>query len=280
LVHGFDFFTITNNEAAGILRIGGFEAGDEKISQGANGDIARLTFRALENANTELGLMNLKDDLKPLDEEEILNETENQEVDQTPESLSISSESDTSGQNTDQNTEPQENSETAPFLYSANRKTVVNKTVVKQNMGHTEKPLGFKATEQIVQNITEHTNNSPLKTGQHGKKTGKPDPQKISTNIKEPSLLPSSQQTYPLEIISAIQQVNSLILSNIAAIQQNNALIQANASALKNINNHKYETKTLIIIMGSILLIMLFMSVVLVLILKKLTGLRNSIAPV
>jgi hypothetical protein len=66
LTTNFDFFNVNNPEVPVdglILRIGGFEAGDDKIPAGASGTICTLTFEVIGVKDALLGLKGLVDDV-------------------------------------------------------------------------------------------------------------------------------------------------------------------------------------------------------------------------
>jgi hypothetical protein len=63
LVSGFDFFN-ANNASPGVVRIGGFVAGAGRISEGAGGTVASLTFDVVGHDDCRIRLAQLKDDIK------------------------------------------------------------------------------------------------------------------------------------------------------------------------------------------------------------------------
>ncbi|VEN75120.1 exported hypothetical protein [Candidatus Desulfarcum epimagneticum] len=67
LTTNFDVFAVTNNAEAGVLRIGGIEAGNHIISKGSSGSIVILDFDVVGNLepDTKLRFQGLKDDLNP-----------------------------------------------------------------------------------------------------------------------------------------------------------------------------------------------------------------------
>jgi len=65
LVENFDYFEAFNPET-GIVRVGGFEAGEDTIPTGANGDVIYLNFNVIEceqGSKYTLDLQKLKDDI-------------------------------------------------------------------------------------------------------------------------------------------------------------------------------------------------------------------------
>jgi hypothetical protein len=62
LLEGFDFKQV-NVPSAGVLRLGGFEAGGDSIVAGANGALVKLTFNVIGEQDHPLPLSALKDDI-------------------------------------------------------------------------------------------------------------------------------------------------------------------------------------------------------------------------
>ena len=62
LLEGFDFKQV-NVPSAGVLRLGGFEAGGDRIVAGANGALVKLTFNVISDQGHPLPLSALKDDI-------------------------------------------------------------------------------------------------------------------------------------------------------------------------------------------------------------------------
>ena len=65
-MENFDFFDCNPFPADGFLRIGGFEAGEDKIPAGDSGDVVYLNFdvgECIAGSSSMLDLQELKDDL-------------------------------------------------------------------------------------------------------------------------------------------------------------------------------------------------------------------------
>lgn len=62
LLEGFDFKDV-NVPETGVLRLGAFEAGGDKIVQAASGAVAKITFNVIGDQNHSLPLSQLKDDV-------------------------------------------------------------------------------------------------------------------------------------------------------------------------------------------------------------------------
>lgn len=62
LVSGFDFFN-ANNASPGIVRTGGFVAGDGGISRGERGTLLSLSFNVVGHDDCQVRLVKLKDDI-------------------------------------------------------------------------------------------------------------------------------------------------------------------------------------------------------------------------
>jgi len=63
LVRDYDFLN-ANNASPGIVRVGGFVAGEGKIIQGESGSMMSLTFEIVGHDDCQLSLAQLKDDFK------------------------------------------------------------------------------------------------------------------------------------------------------------------------------------------------------------------------
>jgi hypothetical protein len=62
MVKKFDMFDV-NKIRAGLLRVGGIEAGKDLIQAGKSGEIFRLRFEVIAQGNQTLQLVKLKDDI-------------------------------------------------------------------------------------------------------------------------------------------------------------------------------------------------------------------------
>ncbi len=63
LVQGFSSFNVVNTDF-GVVRIGGFDIGNNKITKGASGSLVYLTFEVVGYNNSEMKIIKLLDDLK------------------------------------------------------------------------------------------------------------------------------------------------------------------------------------------------------------------------
>ena len=179
LVENFDFFKITNNKENGIVRIGGFEAGLDKIAKGTTGNIAVLNFEILENTsntdntsntndNINLDLTNLKDDLNPLLSKDEIPEN-NQENPKTETQIQSNLQNNTSNL-LDKNNQSVINTNTSDLSKNTNNSIFSGNKSISLNSKETQNNnLSVKETTNINSNtdfIANNENIPPVKTTQ------------------------------------------------------------------------------------------------------------------
>ena len=179
LVENFDFFKITNNKENGIVRIGGFEAGLDKIAKGTTGNIAVLNFEVLENTsntdntsntndNINLDLTNLKDDLNPLLSKDEIPEN-NQENPKTETQIQSNLQNNTNNL-LDENNQSVINTNTSDLSKNTNNSIFSGNKSISLNSKETQNNnLSVKETTNINSNtdfIANNENIPPVKTTQ------------------------------------------------------------------------------------------------------------------
>jgi hypothetical protein len=271
LVQNFDFFAVTNNEGAGVLRIGGFEAGADIIAKGATGNIAKLSFEVIENANvenTQLDFANLKDDLKPLSEDDTdktnqsnldnTDETnENNDDQNNTEDPSIIDEADTL-QNLSSNSHKKNNENS---LLPIEEEFKVDSTAIASekvqndlnnpsnidsyyNSNENSKITGFKATEEVFQNTSKYKTDRNKNLKKYNPNLLKKQVKQINlqTNNKADSANSISDNLFILDIMSRIEQANALLI-------ENNKLMEKIALDMKEIKKNNYQNKIILFIL-------------------------------
>jgi hypothetical protein len=282
LVQAFDFFNVTNNQDSAVVRIGGFEAGGDRILKGATGTIAQLSFELIGTAEydtVQTNFANLKDDLNPLllNEDEEKNQeqsedgTENQPDTDDSEDTDVGSltanaelDSDFDSKNTEENdptnqeetlvdTADPDVADTADTGHHELHQDDINDTV--DNLKK-RSASGFEIAKETIETIPEYSDkysdaDSTSKTGKQKKtKTARQNkktktPKEKVKNKKAPAASLQKDNKYISDLISCIMQTN-------ASIEKNNILMQKLMRENKNIKKDSLETKNMILVLALI----------------------------
>jgi len=164
LVSNFDFFD-ANNVSPGSLRVGGFVAGSEEISEGDSGSVIYLTFDVIGHDDCQVRLAQLKDDIGGWStrqghftgdhEEELDDSTDNQTT--SPDSSSLPAVQESTQYNTESSSSgnPQFSSQlpgdeldnnlssSSPNYSGTDTATSKTPSRTGQGPGKGKKPLGF-----------------------------------------------------------------------------------------------------------------------------------------